>query len=215
MLRWVAAGIALTWGAAVALTVAPALISGADYSAYRAAYFPFLIVWAGLCVGLVVVARRVGRLVLRAHHALTLLGVSTLLFYGVGRPIELAMLRPHAPVAGASFNLIEEIVVPLAVGFGSYAAFVVLWRLALVRGKRRDASLVSLTEDCWTPAVVFFAIGLLLWADSALAWVIVDFFGGWDPVVSAPWVRFVSEADPANWFWSVAAWPAAVVVCCG
>jgi cation transport ATPase len=149
----------------------------------------------------------------KSWFALLVIGVIILgmvLFYVIGRPIELEALQGQG-FYPAFRNTRHEIQLPLLVGLA--AAFVYGLSYWFTR------HIMETSRGVWRSfqagVALYLLTGLFLWLQSGVAWFLIRVLAGIAPE-SGQWARFVDEVGPHSVFLQVLAWPATVYVfCCG
>ncbi|MBI4281896.1 MAG: hypothetical protein HY672_00185 [Chloroflexi bacterium] len=203
------------WALSIGLTVTWSLTDLTESDLFRG----FFLVWAGITLTVVwALGHRVECLGKRSYHLLAGLLLVIAVFYVIGRPIELAMLkrtvetRTFPAIFLPGFEVGLSIIIGLALAALYTLAYWVLTKAyrVLTKNGNSPGKHISLT----TGAALYVVTGLLLWFQSSMAWFIVRVVAG---VAQEPFsgTRLIDGVGPGYVFWYTLVWPAVVTVCCG
>ena len=182
------------------------------------AYLHYLLFWPVWLALTIVSARAYGpvlvRLGWRAYVVAGTLALAAVLYYTVGRPIELDLLSRQSTYP-ATREAAEEILLPLV--FGTFLAVAYLAAYGWLAHLYLDAS-----TDGWQEVrkrvgaglSLYLLTGVMLWLHSASAWFFVRVVSGM-PHQACCRDRFVDDVGPHTVLLQVLAWPLAVTACCG
>ncbi|MBI4306239.1 MAG: hypothetical protein HY678_07960, partial [Chloroflexi bacterium] len=178
----------------------------------------FLPVWAVLVVSAIIVF---GRLLAGSARSqiVSILGIGVFgtLYYAVGRPIELAVLRGHGATNDAAvLNLGPEVLLPLAPAGIVLGIVLLIVHSARARSYPELGKIQAFWQSSRHAGAVYLWLGALLWLHSLAAWFLVGLGTGvWQSSAVDPWLRFVDNVGPHAIIWHVVGWPRIVLACCG
>lgn len=202
---------------AVFLTARPGIYSDAGYRIEDLRVF--LPVWAAVVVSGVIVGRR---LLARSPRLqmLSLVGIGSLgaLYYAIGRPLELAILRGQGATTNEAVfsGMGLEVVVPVLIGVVVLGVVMLVVHSVRVRSYRDLSTVPSFWLSTRHAAAVYLWLGVLLWLHSAAAWLLVRLGTGVrQSSMVDPWLRFVDNVGPHGIIWHLFSWPWFVLACCG
>lgn len=207
-----ATGAVAGWSGAVWLTARIGISSRTGYDEYRYEhYLPFLAAWAVVigCTALLISPLLVRRRKI-ASAVIVAMVVAAGLYYGIGRPFEIQLLRDQtvSAASGTFFNPTNELLLPVLIGILPAAIASLIFGMMAGDAPLSDVLVAGLAT--------YLAIGVLLWLQAAVAWTAIGLWtGSYPSPVTEPWVRFADEAGPQYAIWYLTVWPLLVVACCG